>query len=134
EGEDTLFAQRVVVAAGLEPFPFRPPEFEGLPGALASHSMEHRDFSSFAGQRVAVIGGGQSAMEAAAFLNEAGAEVESIVRATFIRWIRLEGATKPGVLKSFYIFLMYPPTDVGPKGWNWIVATPDLYRTASPKF
>ncbi|MCZ1004134.1 NAD-binding protein [Streptomyces mirabilis] len=36
--------------------------------------------------RVAVVGGGQSALESAALLNEAGADVEVLVRDSPARW------------------------------------------------
>ena len=44
------------------------------------HCYEGRQVRKFAGKRIAVIGAGQSALEAAALLSEAGAEVEIIVR------------------------------------------------------
>jgi FAD-dependent urate hydroxylase len=63
---ETLTAKRVVVAAGISRFTNRPPEFSSLPHQLASHSSEHCDLSRFRGERVLVIGGGQSAFEGAA--------------------------------------------------------------------
>ena len=54
-------AAHVVIATGLHNQDFRPPAFAGLPGALASHSRDHDSFEGFRGQRVAVIGRGQSA-------------------------------------------------------------------------
>ena len=48
DGEE-LAARRVVVACGIEPFAWRPPELSGLPPWLVSHTGDHRDFARFAG-------------------------------------------------------------------------------------
>jgi flavin-dependent dehydrogenase len=74
---------------------------------------------------VLVVGAGQSALESAALLKEAGAEPELVVRAHRIRWLR------PRALPRRIDRLLYPPTDVGPVGMNWIVAAPDVYRRLS---
>ena len=60
----TLFANRPAIAAG-------------LPSELASHTGDHRDFRRFRGARVLVVGGGQSALECAALLQESGAQGRS---------------------------------------------------------
>jgi NADPH-dependent 2,4-dienoyl-CoA reductase/sulfur reductase-like enzyme len=117
-------ARRVVVATGLERFAWRPSEFLDLPPALASHTADHRDLAHFAGRRVAVLGAGQSAVESAALLAEAGAEVELFARRPTLRWLpyaRTHARLRP--VRA----LLYPPTDVGPPPLNWIVALPELY-------
>jgi cation diffusion facilitator CzcD-associated flavoprotein CzcO len=86
DGEQ-IKASRVVVATGQAPFRRRPQQFDGLPSALASHSSEHSDFAPFKHRRVAVIGAGQSALESAALLHEAGAEVELLVRNPQVHWL-----------------------------------------------
>ena len=122
-------SRRVVVAAGIASFAWRPPEFEGLPPSLASHSSEHHDLSRFAGQRLAVIGAGQSALESAALLYEAGAEVEVIARSRRIHWLQgLASKMLHHRLGSITSRLLYAPTDVGPAGISQIVARPDLLR------
>ena len=68
------------VATGISAFASRPAEFETIPPALASHSGEHNDLLKFKGQSIAVIGAGQSALESAALLKEAGIAVEVIAR------------------------------------------------------
>jgi cation diffusion facilitator CzcD-associated flavoprotein CzcO len=125
EDGDTWKARRVVIAAGIMPFAWHPPEFRNLPLALASHACMHRDLSQFAGKRVAVIGAGQSALESAALLNELGAEVEVFARAPFIRWLWRQ--------KWFHTFkpvarLLYAPPDVGQAGLSHLVARPNLFR------
>ena len=128
-GGEVIRSRRVVVAAGIASFAWRPPEFEGLPHSLASHSSEHRDLSRFAGQRLAVIGAGQSALESAALLYEAGAEVEVIARSRRIHWLQgLASKMLHHRLGSITSRLLYAPTDVGPAGISQIVARPDLLR------
>lgn len=124
---ETVRAQRVVVATGISKFAWRPPLFDALPPALASHSAEYGNLGRFAGQRVSVVGGGQCALESAALLHEAGAEVEVIARQDAIRWLDqkaqwLKSSSNP--LRP----LLYPPTDVGPPILNQIVAAPNLFR------
>jgi len=123
---ETLSAKRVVVAAGISRFAYRPPEFYTLPRKRASHSSEHRDLSRFRGQRILVIGGGQSAFESAALLKESGAEVELVMRAREVRWLHgsVHFRTRLGALRR----LLYPPTDVGPPGLNQLIARPHLFR------
>lgn len=118
-------ARRVVVAAGIAPFAWRPPEFDGFGRGLVSHSSEHRLFDEFNGRRVVVVGGGQSALESAALLHEAGADVEVLVRSQTIRFLRGERVyAHSGVLRT----LLYPPLGVGPPGLNLVMGTPRLYR------
>lgn len=130
EDGQSVLVRRVVIATGIAPFARRPRQFNTVPPELASHSSEHHDFSRFAGQRVVVVGGGQSALESAALLKESGADVEVIVRAPRVHWLRygtplhswLHNQANP--LRR----ILYPPSDVGPPGLNWIVDTPDLIR------
>ena len=123
---ETVSAERVVVAAGISRFARRPPEFFNFPRQLASHSSEHRDLGRFRGQRVMVVGGGQSAFESSALLKENGAEVELVMRAREVRWLHgsVHFRTQLGALRR----LLYPPTDVGPPGLNQLIARPHLFR------
>jgi FAD-dependent urate hydroxylase len=122
---EVVETRNVVVATGMCPFARRPSPFAGLPAEFVSHSFEHRDFAQLSGRRVLVVGAGQSALESAALLKEAGAEPELVVRAPRVRWLR------PHALPRRIDRLLYPPTDVGPIGMNWIVAAPDVYRRLS---
>ena len=126
---ETVVARRVVVAAGISSFAWRSPEFANIDNLLASHTSEHRNFAKFAGKRVLVVGGGQSALESAALLHENRAEVEIISRAQQIRWLGgLVSRTIQGGLGPKLSKLLYAPTDVGPAGISQIVARPDLVR------
>jgi hypothetical protein len=126
---EVVFARRVVVAAGIGSFAWRPAQFAHLPNSLASHTSEHRDFQRFAGKQVLVVGSGQSALESAALLYESGAEVEVVARARQINWLGgLVSRTIQQGLGSRVSKLLYAPTDVGPAGISQIVARPDLVR------
>ena len=61
--------------------------FQNLSPQQAIHCYEGREVRKFAGKRVAVIGAGQSALESAALLHEANAQVEVIARQSSLRWI-----------------------------------------------
>ena len=126
EDGETVESKRVVVAAGISRFAHRPPEFGNLPRNLVSHASEHRDLGIFRGQRVLVIGGGQSAFESAALLSENGAEVELVMRAPQVRWLHGSVQFRTGL--GIWRRLLYPPTDVGPPGLNQLIARPHLFR------
>jgi thioredoxin reductase len=126
---EAVIASRVVVAAGIGSFAWRPAEFGHLPNSLVSHTSEHRNFQEFVGKQVLVIGSGQSALESAALLHESGAEVEVVARASQINWLGgLVSRTIQHGLGSSVSKLLYAPTDVGPAGISQIVARPDLVR------
>ena len=83
---EQISARRVVVASGIIPFAHVPRELKDLPPDLVSHSSAHTDLSRFRGCDVAVVGGGQSALETAALLNESGARPRLIVRGSYVGW------------------------------------------------
>jgi thioredoxin reductase len=127
EDGDCVYASRVIVATGIAPFARRPPQFDGLPRELVSHTSDHRDLSRLGRERIAILGGGQSALESAALLAEASREVEVIVRKPEVHWLDQKLAWLKSEANPVRR-LFYPPTDVGPPGLNWIVATPGLFR------
>jgi len=125
EDGEVLRADRVIVAAGIGDFAWRPPEFRELPAEFVSHTSEHRDLSRFAGREILVVGGGQSALESAALMHESGANVAVLARAPRVIWLhggvvqRKLGKAKP---------LLYAQTDVGPAAISRLVANPSLFR------
>jgi hypothetical protein len=84
---EPMAARRVVVATGVLPYAHLPSALAGLPSDLVSHSSSAPEPGTFRGRRVAVVGAGQSALEAAALLHEAGSGVQLIVRGQAIRWL-----------------------------------------------
>ncbi|WP_330460325.1 NAD(P)-binding domain-containing protein [Streptomyces sp. NBC_00820] len=115
-----LTAAAVVVATGLNGLAHIPVELRNLapqgPGADArvSHTSHHTDLSPYASRRVAVIGGGQSALESAALLHEAGADVQVLVRESHVLW-----GQKPALSRPWTERLSKPAS---PLGTGWILA------------
>jgi len=120
----TLDARHVIIACGIGSFAWRPAPFDDLSGSLASHSSEHRDLSLFKGKRLVVVGGGQSALESAALLREAGASIEVMVRAPVLRWLHQTPLLHKWPIQP----LLYAPPDVGPALVSHIVARPSWFR------
>jgi hypothetical protein len=120
---EVVRCRRVVVAAGIGPFRRKPPEFMELSPGQVSHCYEGRDIRHLSGKRVAVIGSGQSALESAALLHEAGANVEVIARNGGLRWVGMHGWLHHlGPISQ----MLYSKYDVGPAGISRLVATPRL--------
>jgi len=132
EDGDSAFARRVVMAAGLRGHEFRPAQFDAVPRALITHSSEHMSYEEFRGRRVAVIGRGLSACEAAAFLHEAGAEVEMICRGK-LSWSDDPG--KRGALRKAVRAVLgnalIPPSQVGSFPYGWLNELPGLIHRMS---
>lgn len=120
-----LKAARVIVAAGIAFFSKRPQQFKGIPGELVTHASDHRDLTRFAQRTIVIVGGGQSALESAALLHEAGAQVELLVRAPKITWLsetRWLSSCLP--LRK----LLYAPTDIGPPVASQLIAHPKCFQ------
>ena len=110
---ESLAARSVVLAVGGAYFASTPQVFDGLPPELVSHTSRHRDFSGFAGRDVTVIGAGQSALESAALLREAGASVRVVARRQVVVW-----NTEPAEERRSRPARMISPTaGLGP-GWK----------------
>ena len=84
---DPITARQVVVATGVLPYYRIPAELAGLPSDLLSHTKDVHRLEPFRGRRVAVIGAGQSALETAALLHEAGADTRLVVRRPALNWV-----------------------------------------------
>ncbi|MGA9526817.1 MAG: NAD(P)-binding domain-containing protein [Terriglobales bacterium] len=124
-------AKRVVVAGGIGQFAHRPQEFSRLPKELASHTVDQSDLSLFKGKQVAIVGGGQSALESAALLKEAGADPEVLVRESSLNWVGLHaGLHRLGLFSK----LLYSNRDVGPAGISRLVAAPHAFKRFPRKF
>jgi FAD-dependent urate hydroxylase len=122
DGEE-IRSKSVVIAAGIGPFKKKPAVFQNLSPQQVMHCYEGRAVRKFAGKRVAVIGAGQSALESAALLHEANAEVEVIARQPHIRWIGQHNwLHHMGPISS----MLYSSHDVGPAGISRLVAYPKL--------
>jgi hypothetical protein len=63
-------------------------------------------------------------------LREAGAEVEVLIRAPIVHWLR-HGSPLHAWLHADGNLLgkiLYPPSDIGPPGINWLVDQPELFK------
>jgi FAD-dependent urate hydroxylase len=106
----------VVMATGLYSYANRPREYSHLPPGLVSHSCDHNDVSRFKGQQILVIGGGQSAIEYAALLYEAGANVHVVTRRPIL-WFAPDRTSE----RSIFEKIAAPNNSIAP-GWeNWIL-------------
>jgi cation diffusion facilitator CzcD-associated flavoprotein CzcO len=81
-----ITSQRVVLATGHLAYFVMPPELSHLPEPQVAHSSRMLEVKSYIGRRVTVIGAGQSALETAALLHEAGAHVDILVRRRQVEW------------------------------------------------
>jgi len=115
-------SKRAVVATGIGKFKTVPDLFADLPIERASHCYDGRPFSQM-GKRVAVIGAGQSAIESAALLAEAGCAVELIAKIPILRWIGMhQRLHQLGPVSK----MLYSKHDIGPIGISRLVAYPNL--------
>ena len=124
DGEE-LDARRVVVAAGITHFAVMPTVFADTPPDLVTHSSAHHDLDGFAGQRVAVIGAGSSAVDLAVLLAAAGAVTTVIARGPEIRFT----SAPTGKSQTFVDHVAHPSSGLGP-GWRSRLSCdlPDLFR------
>ncbi len=113
DGERFLVSH-VVVATGLAYFAHVPPNLSLLPASLVTHTARIDRFDDYRGRDVAVIGAGQSALEAAALLHEFGARPQLIMRESSILW-----QTRVSKTRSLWRRLRSPIAGLGtgPKAW-----------------
>ncbi|HEU5356208.1 MAG TPA: NAD(P)-binding domain-containing protein [Actinocrinis sp.] len=123
-------AKSVLVASGLIEHAYIPPELADLAstdnpaGAPVSHSSQHTDMSVFAGRDVAVVGAGQSALESAALLFEAGARPIVLARRSPVQFNTLPDSERGDGRRGFK-----PDSPLGP-GWSLFACSraPALFR------
>jgi cation diffusion facilitator CzcD-associated flavoprotein CzcO len=111
---EKITARRVVMAVGISYFNHVPPVLAGLAAALATHSSAHHDVARFKGVDVTVIGGGASAVDLAALLQEAGAKVRLATRRPV-----LEIHSKMRLPRPLADQLSAPMTGIGPSWRSW---------------
>jgi hypothetical protein len=118
-------SRRVVVSTGIAPFPWKPKEFDGLPETRVTHSSNHSDLSRFRGQQVLVVGGGQSALDAARILSAYEVRVEVVAKQKEIYWVGQNAwLHRLGLISR----CLYSNFDVGPAGISRLVGVPNLFR------
>nr|WP_116607016.1 NAD(P)/FAD-dependent oxidoreductase [uncultured Albidiferax sp.] len=109
-----VLTRHAVLATGRDGLggPWVPDWAQALPRAAWGHSAENWDAAALAGKRVAVVGGGASAMDSAATALETGAaRVDLLVRrAELPRINKGKGAGSPGMAHGFQVL---------PDDWKW---------------
>ena len=112
---ETLEARTVVLAVGIAHFPYIPPALTDIPPQYISHTFDHSDLSAFNGRKVAVLGAGASAIDTAALLADAGANVTILTRRPRIAF-HTQGSEPRPLLER----LKYPRSGLG-VGWkSWL--------------
>ena len=122
---ETFIAHKVVLAVGISHYAHVPPALSGLAPEYLSHSSQVRTPSRFAGKRVVVVGGGASAIDLAALLHEAGADVALAARRPELRFHSRPTGRRRSLLQK----LRCPGSGLGP-GWKVRLLTefPHLFR------
>ncbi|MBA8950254.1 NAD(P)-binding domain-containing protein [Actinomadura namibiensis] len=84
--EEVVRARTVVVAIGVGAFAHTPDVVSHLSPRALTHASEHRDLGVFADRDVIVVGAGQSAIETAVLLADAGARPRLVARTPRLAW------------------------------------------------
>ncbi|HEX4510872.1 MAG TPA: NAD(P)-binding domain-containing protein [Burkholderiaceae bacterium] len=123
-----LATRNVILATGYMAFRHVPEALAGLSWPVLVHSSMMDDVAAYAGQDVAVVGAGQSALESAALLHEAGAHVRLLARRAKIKW---NGGPKPD--RSWWDALARPHAGLG-SGWKELAISelPQVFRSLFP--
>jgi lysine/ornithine N-monooxygenase len=125
---ETLRSRGVVVATGMTGCAHLPSILGGLPPGAVVHSYEHRDPARSRGAEVAVIGAGQSALEAAALMHEHGAKIRVIARARQLAWNSRPGGSTRSLRRRW----RYPESGLGEGRSQWFYSNHPLLFHASP--
>ena len=128
-GHPPIKARRVILATGHMAFRYIPQELAGLPEPLCWHSTRIGDVQGFAGRDVTIIGAGQSALESAALLHEAGATVRVVARTDNVIWNPAPSTKR----RSFLDSLRRPESGLG-LGWQSVAVCelPQVFRRLFP--
>lgn len=110
EDGETVTARRVVLAVGITHFEYVPENLAKLPSEFVSHSFHHAHPEAFRGRSVVVIGGGASAIDLAAVLKEADADVQLVARQSALKF----HSTPTGKPRSKWQQIRHPQSGLGP--------------------
>lgn len=121
-------ARRVVLATGHMAYAVMPQELSGLSAPEVTHSSTMSAVVNYVNRDVTVVGAGQSALETAAILHEAGARVQLVVRENRIEWWN-----EPSRDRSLVERLRNPEAAVA-RGWQSLAIAefPRIFHLFSP--
>ncbi|MGZ3709704.1 MAG: NAD(P)-binding domain-containing protein, partial [Bdellovibrionota bacterium] len=127
-GGSSLSCRHVILATGHMPFRSLPAELGSLTEKVCQHTAQIRDVRKYSGKDVTVIGAGQSALETAALVSEAGAKVRLVVRKNQIKW----NAPSTKVGRPLLARIRKPEAGLG-GGWAVLAISelPQAYRAFS---
>ncbi|MCM3567597.1 NAD(P)-binding domain-containing protein [Neobacillus mesonae] len=110
-------AKKVVVAVGLTNAEYIPWNLASLPKEVISHTSDYTQYGQFERKHVLVLGGGQSAWEAAALLHKAKAQVDLVYRRPH-RLPPIEGinANQREIADKFYYYTDKKKSEIR----NWL--------------
>src|SRR6267154_3208518 len=119
----------VIVAVGLTHYAYMPPLFSDMPEEFVSHSSARHTFEDFQGRSVAVVGSGASALDLAALLRQASADVQLVARSSTIRF------HDPPRKRSLWARMRAPNTGLA-HGWNLVFCTkaPGVFHWMPERF
>jgi thioredoxin reductase len=122
-------ARTVIIAVGLTHYEYMPPLFSDMPEEFVSHSSAHHALDQFQGRSVAVVGAGSSALDLAALLHQAGADVQLVARRSTIRF------HDPPRKRSLWERVRAPNTGLA-QGWNLVFCTkaPGVFHLMPERF
>jgi len=116
--EDGRFVRTsaVIMAVGPRYYAKRPGWYSRVPSKFVTHSSDHNDLGAFRGRHVVVIGAGQSAIESAGLLHEAGARVHVVSRRPIV-WLEHDRTDTRRLMER----MLAPANGLAP-GWiNWML-------------
>jgi hypothetical protein len=113
---EVIRSRRVLVCTGLSGLEYIPEVLEGLGRKQMRHTASISDYSEFRNKRVAVIGGGASAVEAGALVLEAGGTSEIFVRGPEVIFHDRTPRVRPWLAK-----LRAPVSALGVSRKGWIL-------------
>jgi thioredoxin reductase len=109
--------KQVVMAVGLSHYAYTPEVLAHLPSSVCTHSSEHSVLDKFNGRNVIVLGGGASAADIAALLQQAGASPQIVARNSTLRF-----HDPPVIPRPLRDSLRSPMTGIG-SGWKLVFYT-----------
>jgi thioredoxin reductase len=133
EDGSSLTAQRVIVAVGVAPFAYLPPELTGFSPELVSHSSAYHALGTFEGRDVAIVGAGASAVDIAASLHRRGAR--PIIVARRERLAFQDAPRNPQGARPLSQRMRWPRSGIG-NGWKSVACAslPWAFRSLPEQF
>ena len=116
-------SRRVILATGHMAFRQLPAELANIAEPLVMHSARIGAVNRYSGRDMVVVGAGQSALETAALLHEAGARVRLLVRRRALEW------NPPSKPRPLFARIREPDAGIS-SGWRSLAISelPRLFR------